>query len=858
MPSALIVSVRKFAGWAGVFTLMLAAHAVHAQAPAPPDPAAQTTPTTPAASADSDETVAINQFQVSAAPAHGYSASETMSGSRINTKIIDLPYSTVNLTDQFFKDFGINLLNESMTQIGGLTGLSIGGNFVLRGFSSTSQLRDGFYRLGRYGESDIDRIEVIRGPNAAIYGRTSPGGMVNFVSLQPSKENTQDIFLLNGGYDQRQERLGATGSLDAAQKTYYVISLDQTERRFDGQFDHIRNSEDFVAIRHDFSDNSHLSAQAEYFLQIQHAPQASAPAIYVTRTPTPDNTASTHAIGYDTALAGINAYGPNSELNRGMISYTTEYDKAFNDVWSLRVGANDYRSRRWEFNDASNPWPAVTLNAAGVPAVETRTNPTKGLIQEDGGGVQADLLAHYFFLHQSVENNSLLTMDFNDYYRYDPTWLVTKDAAFNAWTGVGQPAQQSVTLVPVINKNGQLNYIPAGPIPYYNEGFVWGGETLNTLTRRRTTSVGGNLKQQMYFFHGRLITFAGLRYDAVRFNQRDYTVFFPDIGYPGMGRIAPGLANTNGVSPGVVNGTGQVRRYFHETKPDFGFNLKVTDTVHLYGSYSQSYFVDQTSRPAAIAGWTSVPASTVNGVTEPAHFVPAPFQPQTAWGYDYGVKVSMFDERLNASLGGYYAAQANVVVTDTVLDPSTNTYVPISRSDGNQVDKGAEFDLNWLPIDNLSLTVSAATVNAKYTNFGSAYPEVVGRSVNYVSPENGSAAAKYTFSHGPANGLDLEALVTYVSSTPSEAPNAGDSNIVNGVALTHTDQWTLHTPSSTLWDFGVHYVLPWQWHHIQQIVGFVVHNAFNVYSTQYGALSQFTNTLADSRTFIVTYEIAHF
>jgi iron complex outermembrane recepter protein len=829
---------------------MLAAHTAYAQTPAP------------AAPADSDGTVPIDKFEVSAAPAHGYSASETMSGSRVNTKVIDLPYSTVNLTDQFFNDFGINLLNETMTQIGGLTGLSIGGNFTLRGFASTSQLRDGFYRLGRYGQSNIERIEVIRGPNAAIYGRTSPGGMVNFVSLQPEKENTQDIFFLNGGYDQRQERLGATGSLDTAQKTYYVISLDQTQRRFDGQFDHIRNNEDFVAIRHDFSDNSHLSAQAEYFLQIQHAPQASAPAIFVTVPSVPTgvggiNTASTHAIGYDTALAGINAYGPHSELNRGDISYTTEYDKSFNDVWSLRVGANDYRSRRWEFNDASNPWPAVTLNAAGVPAAETRFIPAKGLIQEDGGGVQADLLAHYFFLHQSVENNSLLTIDFNDYYRYDPTWMVTKDAAYNAWA-TGAAPQAIVKLVPVANKNGQLNYIPPGPIPYYSEDFVWGGETLSTLTRRRTTSVGGNLKQQMYFFHGRLITFAGLRYDAVRFNQRDYTVHFPDIGYPGMGQIAPGTPNASGITPGVVNGTGQVRRYFHETKPDFGFNFKATPTFHLYGSYSQSYFVDQTNRPALIAGWSSVAASVVNGVTVPAHFVPAPFQPETAKGYDYGVKGAFFDERLNFTLGGYYANRYNVTVSDFVFDPSLGTNTPISRSDGNQVDKGAEFDLNWLPTDNLSLTVSAATVNAKYTNFGSAFPEVVGRSVNYVSPENGSAAVKYTFPHGPAKGLDLEALVTYVSSTPSEAPNAGDTNIVNGVALTHTDQWTLRSPSSILWDFGLHYVLPWQWHHIQQTVGFIVHNAFNVYSVEYGSLSQFTNTLADSRTFIVTYEIAHF
>jgi iron complex outermembrane receptor protein len=821
MPSVLNVSLRKFAGWVGASALMLAAHAVYAQTPAP---------------AASEETIVIGKFDVSAAPAHGYSASETMVGSRVNTKIIDLPYSTVNLTDQYFKDFGVNVLDENMTQIGGLTALSIGGNFFLRGFNSTSQLRDGFYRLGRYGASNIERMEIIRGPNAAIYGRTSPGGMVNFISLQPKKQNVQDVFILNGGYDNRQEKLKATGSLDSAHKTYYVISLDQTERRYDGQFDHIRNNEDFVGIRHDFSDTSHISASAEYFLQVQHAPQASAPELFVTRSTTPDNTATTHAIGFDTALAGINAFGPHSELNRGNISYSAEYDKAFNDVWSTRVGTNYYRSRRWDFNSANIPWGTVVLpaNLATTAIQDSRPSPTKNLIQEDGGGLQADLLAHYFLFHQSVENNSLLTIDFNDYYRYDPIWNANaNDPAGKLWA-----TQKTVTLGPVVNKLGQTNYIPSGPIPYYDEGFVWGGETISANRRYRTTTLGGNFRQQMYFFHKRLIAFAGVRYDAVRMTDRDYITQFANVGFP---------SNPNGV--------GQVRRYFHNTKPSAGFNLKVTSNLHVYASYSESYFLDQTTKPLTLANVLSVPAKGAI----PGHLVPAPFKSESAKGWDYGVKGSFFDERLNFTVSGYYATRYNVAVTDNVLDTSTNTIVSVTRTDGNQIDKGAEFDVNWLPTDNLSITGSAGVVNAKYKNFGTAFPEAVGRSVQFVSPENGSVSGKYTFSHGPAKGLDLEASVTYVSSTPTEAPNAGDTtNPATGALIAHTDQWTLRTPSSTIWTFGLHYQLPWQWHHVQQTVGLTVHNPFNRYYTKVGSAAQFSNTSGDGRYIEVTYEIAHF
>jgi len=569
------------------------------------------------------------------------------------------------------------------------------------------------------------------------------------------------------------------------------------------------------------------------------------------------NTATTHAIGYDTALAGYNAYGPHSELNRGNISYTVEYDKQFNDVWSLRTAANNYRERRWDFNQNTG-WTAITLPAGGVgPFVDKRgVLPSKGLIQEDGGGVQMDLLAHYFALHHAVENSSLLTIDFNDYYRYDPTYNTGPDAALAAWGAGGA----NVPLVPATVR-GQQNLIPAGPITYFPEGYNNTGSSTSLLTRRRTTSVGGNFRQQMTFFKGRLITFAGVRYDAVRFNQRDYTVQFPDVGYNGLGQTGPGVP---GITPGIVNGTGQVRRYFHETKPNLGFNVKVMKNIHLYGSYSESYFVDQTSRPAVIAGWTDIKATkaskgppAVPAVAE--HFISSPFKPETATGWDYGVKVSFFDERLNATLGGFYANRKNVAVSDVVQDPATGGFTTVTIPGGDQVDKGAEFDLNWLPTDNLSITASAAVVNAKYKNFGTGNPEAKGRSVAFVSPENGSISSKYTFSTGPAKGLDLEASVTYVSSTPSEQPNAGDTvNPTTLVTTGHTDQWMLRTPSSIIWTFGLHYVLPWKWHNTQQTLGFTVKNAFNEYYLKDGSNATLTNNMGDSRAFIVTYEIAHF
>src|ERR1044071_4976078 len=102
----------KTASITGALLVGLCATA-HAQTAAVPAP-------TPAAK--NEDVVQLSEFSVSEKSSNSYIASETMTGSRVNTKIIDLPYSIVNLTTEFFKDFNIDVLDENMTYIGGLTG----------------------------------------------------------------------------------------------------------------------------------------------------------------------------------------------------------------------------------------------------------------------------------------------------------------------------------------------------------------------------------------------------------------------------------------------------------------------------------------------------------------------------------------------------------------------------------------------------------------------------------------------------------------------------------------------------------------------------------------------------------------
>jgi iron complex outermembrane recepter protein len=776
------------------------------------------------AAANKDEVVTLSEFSVKAEGDRGYVASEAITGSRVATKIIDLPYTVNVLTSEFFEDFAMFELGDNITQIGSFQSLDIGGGFTLRGFSATSQLRDGFYRLGRYGSSNIDRLEIIKGSNAAIYGRTSPGGMVNFISKAPKTRESEKITLNYGDYNTQRWVLETTGPVlqSTLGKTYYILTASQYQRGFKQDFARNHNQEYYLAVKHVFGDNSSLTLSAEYFLQIRHAPPSSAQII--TDAKGTSSTTDDEVIGYTKALSKINAAGPYSELNRGNISYIGTYEKRFNDVWSYRASAQYFRARRWDFNQ-NNGWGSVTVNnvtSAGAPVAPTSSRgatPNKGLIMEDGGGVQSDVLAHYWVANHSIENRTLATIDFNDYYRWDPTWNYgpSNDPALTAWSAV-----RTVTLDPT-------TLAPTAPVQYFTRGFNWGGESLSRLTRRRTTVLGGLIRQQAGFFNGRLLAFAGVRFDDVRFQERDFRQSIDETGKT----YAPGAVLPTNL---LVYLPGQmIRRTLTQTKPNVGVNYKVAGNFRVFANYSQSYFVNQTDNPET--------------------FVPTSYKPETAAGYDYGFKGDMLDGRLTFTASGFYATRQNVSVSDTFEFPlGSGTFVTQNRRDGDQLVRGYELDFNWRATDELSLLGSWGHVYSIYTDFGSASPLAIGRRVNGVVPENGSISARYAPNSGPLKNFSANLQWTYISSTPSEGPTAGDTYVTNpdgSRTVTRTTyQWRLRIPSYGIWNGGIRYTLRRNahWDHTLAI------NVNNIADLDYLKISK---QPGDRRSFYFTYTLTH-
>jgi iron complex outermembrane receptor protein len=778
---------------------------------------AQTAPTPSAAPPGSSDTLILSPFEVSSSAIRGYVASETMTGSRIKLPIIELPYTVNVMTSEFLQDFGVFELSDNLTQISGFSGLDVGGNFNLRGFTSSNQLRDGFFRLGRYGSSNIDRMEIIKGSSAAIYGRTSPGGMINMISKTPKDTANQSLAFNYGDYGTERVTLEATGPFFPATlgKTRYVVTGSHYQRDFDQDYARNRNHEYYAAVDHVFADQSRIFFSAEYFLQNRLAAPTAIPLIVDQKgtTATTDDV----ALGYALHLGKYNYSGPNSELVRGNTSFTGLYEKSFNSIFSTRISGNYYRARRWDFNYVNQlVGGSFAINPPGTTPVRVAraAAPTRGRIYEDGGGFQGDLLAHYWTHNRKVEHRTLATLDLNDYYQWNPTlsYAVASNPDLVAWNTAR-----------FINLDSSLN--PIGPIAYFPK---WArespGEVLTRSMKKHTTTLGGSLRQQTAFWRDRLLVYAGTRFDSVKHQHRDlftaasaFTPFVP------------------GYTVGQV-----VRKKFTELKPNLGANYKLVPGLRVFVNYSESFFIDQGDTPLQIA--------------DPNN------HPESASGYDYGFKGTLLNDRLTYTLSGFYIDRANVRVTDLVESPAgSGIYLDTTRNTGSQLVRGYEADLTWQATSELIVLGSYGNVHSIYTEYGTSLPAAVGRKVQYIAPYNGSVSLKYAPIQGRLKGFSVNTGVTFVGATPTEAPNAGDTYVTQPggkrVVTYSTGQWRLRAPAYHLWSLGARY----QFQGRAGISHTFAINVNNLFDRQYlrAGTSNATRLRGEDRAVFFTYTINH-
>ena len=174
--------------------------------PAPAQTTAQTVPPSPLAT--NDGAVAVPMVDVQAAPAssNGYQPTRTRSATRTDTPLRDVPQSVGVVTQEAIRDLSVQNLQDALRYVPGAGFAQGEGNRdtpVLRGYSSTANLFvDGLRDDVEYYRDlyNIDRIEVLLGPSAMIFGRGGGGGVVNRVTKGAEWDTIREVRLQTGSY----------------------------------------------------------------------------------------------------------------------------------------------------------------------------------------------------------------------------------------------------------------------------------------------------------------------------------------------------------------------------------------------------------------------------------------------------------------------------------------------------------------------------------------------------------------------------------------------------------------------------------------------------------------------------------
>lgn len=198
---------------------------------------------------EEEKVVHLSPFVVTTTKDKGYLATNSISGTRLDTPIKELPMPIEVITEQFLRDTGAVDLRQSLRYSAGIilqsqndqgsnTFSGAGGvhnpegvtanktqsSYKIRGYISDVVLRDGYRRQSATDSINIGRVEVIRGPAALLYGIGNFGGIVNYLPKTPQSRQRSDFGLVYGSHDFKRAWLDTTGPLMADGKAAYRVT----------------------------------------------------------------------------------------------------------------------------------------------------------------------------------------------------------------------------------------------------------------------------------------------------------------------------------------------------------------------------------------------------------------------------------------------------------------------------------------------------------------------------------------------------------------------------------------------------------------------------------------------------------
>ena len=601
--------------------------------------------------------------------------------------------------------------------------------FSIAGEPSVSTVVDGVV-YSRSGEAfselvDVDRLEVLRGPQGTLFGKNASAGVINIISRQPSREfggYLEGSFFTKSEYRARAAlNVPFTENIRGRVNGFYtkydgnITNVGVAGNPRVNGFEHYGGR---AQLDVDFSPDVTLKLAADYHHNndnccaevigtgtavvdnTQTPPRATGftftnPIFSVLPTPLGDRT---RTIAQNLITTTIETgYGFSGTLNATLRGVTVTSITAYRNYKNTEIRDGDFLPAAYiGFNQLHDFGPQV----GNTFSQELRlTSP-----------------GHQFF-------DYVLGAYFSD--TYSERVFTRNDIVCTAIAGAVLPA---ATPTPCTSPLANPSTFPTATADF--------GSTFKNLAFFGQGTVN---------FNERLRLFGGLRFTADQlnvFHSRNTTLAGPGI---------------NPSFPVTPNGTGQPATPFtgKTTSTNLsgkgGVQFDLTRNNMIYATYARGY------KGPAFNVFFNLAATGTNVIA-----------PETSDAYEVGLKNTFFNGHLVLNLAGYYAKYHNFQANN----PDLVAGVVVTRftNAGDVSTRGGEVDLIWRPVRDLNISGGAAYTDAHVDNFlaapGAAPTAIIasGTRLGFAPKFKGSLAADYRYRTGGAVDFTLGAQGNYQSS----------------------------------------------------------------------------------------------
>ena len=576
---------------------------------------------------------------------------------------------------------------------------------------------DGVYYARTVGANqnllDVERIEILKGPQGTLFGRNTIGGAISIVTRNPGSDLAADAQVTGGSYNRRDVSLMADLPISATLLSTVTFS-SQFRDGYDKRI-HYPSTTGYVSdplgALHS-SGTEAFDTQGGENQQIVRGKLQWKPIDALTAMLSVDWTHTNQPSTASTVLATITS-GPNAVF--GAIYNACLEGAPFAPTAALVCGTrNTVGTPLWQANlnpaTARLPYGPQVTNTGNIDTTYA-TGQNFDKLDSYGAALSVDYALNSSLTVRSI--TGLRRLHWTSGLDADGSPIDFFELSFAE--GQHQVSQELQLIGDLLDSKLKL----VAGLYYFNEGgyindFVtFGGGLLqidgpNSLD---TTSYAGYVHLD-YALTDRIGLTLGGRQSADRKTfiggQQDLNQFFYKIAgcYPAnaSASLINGPANLtcqqalgfpNPANPLQIYPPGLNHQNFNEFTPTAGLQYHFDSQLMAYFSYSKGF---------KTGGWTTRLTAPL-----PAGSPAQSFGPETDKTYELGVKSEWLDRRLIVNAATFFSQYDGIQLTYQVLTS------PVTQNAGNAQIKGLELEVQSLVTDHFTLNGSVGYMDARYT-----------------------------------------------------------------------------------------------------------------------------------------------